>query len=70
MSVIHHTQPPTEATNWESADAIATKLSCTGRYILLLAAEGRIPCLRIGPKCVRFRFDDVLEALNKKGGGQ
>jgi len=70
MSAKHYTQPPTETDTWETADDIAAKLACTSRYILLLAAEGRIPCLRIGRKCVRFSYAAVLEALNGNGGAQ
>jgi hypothetical protein len=47
-----------------NADAIGARYGVTGRYILKLAAEGRIPCLRIGlRKCVRFSAKAVARAL-------
>jgi excisionase family DNA binding protein len=46
-----------------AAPAIARRMSVTGRYILQLAEQGRIPCVRIGPKCVRFSPDAVAKAL-------
>lgn len=49
-----------------SADEIARHYSCTGRYILKLAAEGRIPSLRLGAKCIRFDLQ-IVEACLKGG---
>jgi len=46
-----------------AAPAIARRLSVTGRYILQLAAADKIPCVRIGPKCVRFNPNHVAKAL-------
>lgn len=46
-----------------SAETIAAHYSITGRYVLQLAAEGRIPCLRLGAKCVRFSPSEVARAL-------
>lgn len=46
-----------------AAPAIARRMSVTGRYVLQLAEQGRIPCVRIGPKCVRFNPDAVAAAL-------
>ena len=46
-----------------NADAIGAEYGITGRYVLQLAAEGKIPCLRIGKKCVRFDADAVARAL-------
>ena len=42
---------------------LAKKYGVTGRYILMMAAEKRIPCLRLGRKCVRFRENEVAKAL-------
>lgn len=46
-----------------AAPVIAKAISATPRYILQLAAAGRVPCVRIGPKCVRFNPTAVAEAL-------
>lgn len=47
-----------------NADKIGARYGVTGRYILQLASEGRIPCLRIGRrKCVRFSAKAVARAL-------
>lgn len=46
-----------------AAPAIARRMSVTGRYVLQLAEQGRIPCVRIGPKCVRFNPNAVAKAL-------
>jgi hypothetical protein len=46
-----------------NADSIGATYGVSGRYVLKLAAEGRIPCLRIGRKCVRFDPEAVAVAL-------
>jgi hypothetical protein len=46
-----------------SAPAIARHIDVTPRYILQLAAEGKIPSVRIGRKCVRFAPHEVAKAL-------
>ena len=45
------------------APSIARRLSVTPRYILQLAEQGRIPCVRLGKKCVRFNPAAVATAL-------
>ncbi len=52
-----------QAPEFVAAPAIARRLSVTGRYILQLAEQGRIPCIRLGRKCVRFNPDAVAAAL-------
>ena len=52
------------------ARVIAKKYSITSRYVLQLAAEGRLPHLRLGRKCIRFVEDDVANALEGKEGHQ
>ena len=47
------------------ADAIGATLNVTGRYILKLAEEKKIPCLRLGRKCVRFDPLAVAEAMQR-----
>ena len=51
------------APTFVEARAIAKIYSVTSRYILLLASEGKIPCLRLGKKCVRFCPDAVAAAI-------
>jgi len=46
------------------AAQVAKGYDVTSRYILQLAAEGKIPCLRLGKKCIRFDVDAVSKALN------
>ena len=53
-----------------NAETIAARYGVTGRYILQLASEGSVPCLRIGRrKCIRFSPKAVaraIETLNEK----
>jgi len=57
-------KPQPEATpDFVPAPVIAHCLSVTGRYVLQLAEEGRIPCVRLGKKCVRFNPVAVAAAL-------
>jgi hypothetical protein len=48
------------------AKVIAGRYSISPRYVLLLADQGRIPCLRLGRKAVRFSLDEVARALEGK----
>lgn len=50
----------------ENAETIGARYGVTGRYILQLAADKKIPCLRLGRKCVRF--DPVAVAAALEGG--
>ena len=52
-----------QAPEFVAAPAIARRLSVTGRYILQLADAGKIPCVRLGKKCVRFSPPAVAAAL-------
>ena len=45
------------------ASRIARRLSVTERYIHVLAAEGKIPSVRFGKRCIRFNEEAVMEAL-------
>lgn len=55
--------PATGRKGHVNADAIGEIYGITGRYVLQLAAEGKIPCLRLGKKCVRFNPEAVAKAL-------
>lgn len=46
-----------------TASFIAKKYKISPRYVLLMAAGGRIPSIRIGKKCVRFSETGVAKAL-------
>lgn len=46
-----------------AAPIIAKRFSVTSRYILQMAAAGKIPCIRLGFKCVRFNPAEVAQAL-------
>jgi len=61
--VIEQTAGRTAAPEFVNAPAIARRLSVTGRYVLQMAEENRIPCIRLGRKCVRFSPDAVAAAL-------
>lgn len=45
------------------AAEVASRYGVSSRYVLLLAAKGAIPCLRLGPQCVRFSLSAVAEAI-------
>jgi excisionase family DNA binding protein len=47
------------------AEDIAKSLAVTPRYVLSMAKEGKIPSVRIGEKCVRFRHDEVLSVFDQ-----
>lgn len=49
-----------------NSSTIAARYGVTSRYILQLAADGVIPCLRLGKQCVRFNPDAVAEALENQ----
>jgi hypothetical protein len=51
------------------AQTIAHRISVTGRYVLQLADAGKIPCVRIGAKCVRFDPHAVAAALGFQWAG-
>lgn len=53
------------ATRFVDASFLAKKYNCSSRYILMLAAKdrSRIPCLRLGRKCVRFSEQAVAAVL-------
>jgi excisionase family DNA binding protein len=69
------TAPPPSATTAESAslpkyltsEAMAEMLSCSPRFVQLLAQRGEIPSLRVGKKLWRFEAEAVLAALGGKG---
>jgi hypothetical protein len=48
------------------AKAIARALSCSPRYVHILAEEGKIPHHRFGKACIRFSMPAVLFALGVK----
>jgi len=47
------------------AQVVADKYNVSSRYILQLAAQSKIPCIRIGKKCVRFELDAVSAAIEE-----
>ncbi len=61
-------QPPNSQTSAAFVDArhIAARYSVSPRQILLMAADNRIPCLKLGKKCIRFNEADVSLALESK----
>jgi hypothetical protein len=52
-----------------SAEVVAKRYGVTSRAVLLWAAQGIIPCVRIGPKTVRFSLGAV-RAVVEKGGAR
>lgn len=50
------------------AKTVARVISCTPRYIHMLAESGEIPHHRFGKACVRFNLAAVLAALGVKEG--
>lgn len=63
MKTLPNTADIEQAHPLVAAPIIARRISATPRYILQLAAAGRIPCVRIGAKCVRFEPQAVAAAL-------
>ena len=63
MSAKHNTQIIEHNADYVAAPIIARKLSVTSRYVLQLAEQGKIPCVRLGRKCVRFNLAEVSQAL-------
>jgi len=63
MKTPNQTQNIETTPDFVQAPVIARRLSVTPRYILQLAEEGRIPCVRLGRKCVRFNPAAVATAL-------
>jgi hypothetical protein len=45
------------------AKVIARDLSCTPRFVHMLHEQGKIPGVRFGRACIRFRRADVFAAL-------
>jgi excisionase family DNA binding protein len=63
MSAKHNTPSIEHNADYVAAPIIARKLSVTSRYVLQLAEQGKIPCVRLGRKCVRFNLAEVSQAL-------
>lgn len=53
-----------------SAPVIAKRLSVTARYICQLAEQDRIPCVRLGRRCVRFNPAAVARKLGFEWDGE
>ena len=72
MSAKHNTRTIEHNADYVAAPIIARKLSVTSRYVLQLAEQGKIPCVRLGRKCVRFNLAEVSQALgaNLTGGAE
>jgi hypothetical protein len=49
--------------DYVAAEWIAIRLSVCSRHVLKMAEDERIPCLRLGEKCVRFSPDAVARKL-------
>lgn len=62
-AITPHTEPIEQAPALVAAPVIARRIAATSRYVLQLAAAGRIPAIRIGQKCVRFEPHAVAAAL-------
>jgi hypothetical protein len=53
-----------------NAETIGTRYGVTGRFILQLAAKKKLPCFRLGKKCVRFDPVAVAKAFDDPNFGQ
>lgn len=72
MFVSHPTTAGEQSEIFVSAEVIAKRYSVTSRAVLLWAAAGVIPCVRIGQKTVRFNPAAVraaIEGTTKREGG-
>lgn len=67
MSTSHNTPPrghdDGEATRLITTSELAERLGVTSDTIRKWTREGRIPCLRVGQKTLRFDLAVVLDAL-------
>lgn len=50
--------------------AVATQLNISVPHTYHLARTGRIPCVRIGPKAIRFDPDDVERYIQEHRQGK
>jgi len=57
-----------ESSHFVRAEVIADKYGITTRYVYQLAADQKIPSIRLGPKCIRFAITQVAKALEGNGG--
>lgn len=60
-------RPELQALITVGADEMAEILGAHPKTVLRWAREGRIPCIRIGGRVVRFRPAEVLAALQQAG---
>jgi hypothetical protein len=63
MTAIHKTKQTEAPPVVVGAKAIAQALSCSTRYVHLLAEAGTIPHYRWGKACIRFDQAAVFKAL-------
>lgn len=73
MKELHPTPTGEPSEFFVSADHIAKRYSVTSRAVLLWAASGIIPSIRIGQKTVRFNPVAVraaIEGTSVKGGAR
>jgi hypothetical protein len=67
MNVTHPATVSEPNETFVSAEAVAKRYNVTPRAVLLWAAQGIIPHIRIGPKTVRFPMGAVRAAVEKGG---
>jgi len=51
-----------------TARQVAAQIQVSTRTVTRWAASGRLPCRRVGRKCVRFEWGEVTRSLMGKGG--
>jgi hypothetical protein len=62
-TIQHNPNDKQTGAHFINAVQVAQIYGVTSRFILQLAAEGKIPCLRLAKKCVRFESEKVAEAF-------
>lgn len=50
-----------------TAAEAAEHIGITPRWLNILAAEGEVPCVRYGPKTIRYDLPSVAKALENRG---
>lgn len=50
-----------------TAAEAAEHIGITPRWLNMLAAKGEVPCVRYGPKTIRYDLPKVVQALEKRG---
>ena len=54
-----------EAADYCTYDEFARRISCSKRYVAELAAQGVLPTVKLGRRCVRIPVERALDVIRK-----